>query len=72
MDRSRLKPTSGGRGINYLKFIAALGPLPAADHSLSLLDRMRIIYLNFEPALGALSKRKLEEVVAQRTRTAAA
>ena len=36
MDRSRLKPTSGGRGINYPKFIAALGPLPSADYSLSL------------------------------------
>ena len=30
MDRSRLKPTSGGRGINYLKFIAALRPLPGS------------------------------------------
>ena len=51
MDRSRLKPTSGGRGINYLKFIAALRPLPAADYFLSLLDRMRIAYLNLEADL---------------------
>jgi len=30
MDRSRLKPTSGGRCINYLKFIAAFRPLPGS------------------------------------------